>query len=150
MKAKATTPQALREANRNRQRLKRYRDASKLHSGFVSAGGSNRVLDRQFRLVARKVYHCYLNDTLKSPMACNAKPAYFSKPAVNVYFGANVSEDGDTVERAVYGFGSGRKSIGLDPRTKQMHPMFSEMLDLMDIAMEMVRRNPRWRRQMKG
>ena len=121
MRAKATTSPAIRTANRNRQRIKRYQ----LHSDFVSAGSRKRVLDRHLKLVARKVYYCYLKDELKSPMGCNAKPVYFSKPAVNVYFGANVSEDGDTVERAAYGFRSGRKSIGLDPRTKQIHPMFS-------------------------
>lgn len=90
----------------------------------------------------------YLRDMLKAPMACDAKPAFFSKPSVNVYFGTNKRDNGTTMERASYGFGKGRGSIGLNPVTMTIYPPFESLLQLMDKVTKVVRENPEWNLQL--
>ena len=90
----------------------------------------------------------YLRDMLKAPMACDAKPAFFSKPSVNVYFGTNKRDNGTTMERASYGFGKGRGSIGLNPVTMTIYPPFESLLQLMDKVTKVVRENPQWNLQL--
>jgi hypothetical protein len=133
---------------RNWKRISRYRKDNVLHSGFAKVGESRRTIKRILHKCAKEIHRNYFRDDLKAPMGNKAKPAFLSKPSVNVYFGTNLEDKGTTMQRASYGFGSGRGSIGLNPLTMRIHPLFEEMLKLMDHTTRIVRRNPRWNKQM--
>ena len=84
----------------------------------------------------------YLRDELKSPFGCNAKPAFVSKPSLNLYFGMNVrgnDEDDFVMERTAYAIGTGINSIGLDPRTLRINPFFPRLVDLTKSIQNLVR-----------
>lgn len=84
----------------------------------------------------------YLRDELKSPFGCNAKPAFVSKPSVNLYFGMNVqgnNVDDFVMERTAYAVGTGINSIGLDPRTLRINPFFPRLVDLTKSIQNLVR-----------
>ena len=108
--------------NRDYVRKHRYRTESKLRSGFVTLGRRKQTFKRLLYNCSLEIRKQYLKDELKAPMACKAKPAFFSKPSVNVYFGTNKSNNGGTMQRSSYGFGKGRGSIGLNPATMTIHP----------------------------
>jgi hypothetical protein len=134
--------------NRDYVRKHRYRTESKLRSGFVTLGRRKQTFKRLLYNCSLEIRKQYLKDELKAPMACKAKPAFFSKPSVNVYFGTNKSNNGGTMQRSSYGFGKGRGSIGLNPVTMSIHPPFENMLKLMDHVTKVVRESPRWNTQL--
>ena len=112
--------------NRDYVRKHRYRMESKLRSCFVTLGRRKQTLKRLLYHCSLEIRRQYLKDDLKAPMACKAKPAFFSKPSVNVYFGTNQCNNGATMQRSSYGFGKGRGSIGLNPETMTIHPPLRE------------------------
>ena len=134
--------------DRNNQRKTYFRKQSKLRSAFVTLGGRKKTFKRLLYNCSLEIRLQYLKDELKAPMACKAKPAFFSKPSVNVYFGTNKCNNGITMQRASYGFGKGRGSIGLNPLTMTIHPPFENMLKLMDHVTKVVRESPRWSTQL--
>ena len=121
---------------------------SKLRSCFVTLGRRKQTLKRLLYHCSLEIRRQYLKDDLKAPMACKAKPAFFSKPSVNVYFGTNQCNNGATMQRSSYGFGKGRGSIGLNPETMTIHPPFENMLRLMDHVTKVVRETTRWNNQL--
>ena len=130
--------------NRNKQRIFFFRKRLLLHSGFVRLGNRKKTFKRLLYHCSLEIRNKYFKDQLKAPMACEAKPAFFSKPSVNFYFGTNTRNYGSTMQRTAYGFGKGRGSIGLNPFTTTIHPPFEKMLCLMDHVTKILRENPRW------
>ena len=51
---------------------------------------------------------------------------------------------------ASYSFGKGRGSIGLNPNTMKIHPIFDKLLIALDIVNQEIKRYPRWSQQMNG
>jgi len=135
-------------ADRNKQRICSFRKRCMLNSAFVTLGNKKRTFKRLLYLCSLEIRKFYWRDESKAPISCKAKPAFFSKPSVNVYFGTNASNNGDTMLRASYGFGKGRGSIGLNPFTMRIHTPFEKMLCLMDHVTKVVRDNPRWDNQL--
>lgn len=78
---------------------------------------------------------------MKSPFACSAKPAFVSRPSVNLYFGTNigVANDGLTIRRTAYAVGSGVASIGLDPRENRIFSIFNRLSQLVSSLVEVIR-----------
>ena len=139
-----------RKANRNRKRISRYHQERKLHSRLVRTKGRRRRLKELLHDCAKQIKDNYFIDDLKAPMNNKAKPAFFSKPSVNIYFGNNQKENGLVVSRASCGFGSGKASIGLDPRTMRIHSPFGKSLDLTDLVTRAVKEEKAWAERMKG
>lgn len=70
-----------------------------------------------------------------------ARPAFISKPSLNVYFGKNLQHLNDEFEmqRTAYGTGSGTNSIGLDQRTMRIYAIFPELHNLIRLVVEVVK-----------
>ena len=128
--------------------LKRSRRG--FHSGFIRCRKDNKSIKRNLYKLCHSVWHHYLQDDLKAPMNNGACPAHFSKPATNIYFAVNKNDDGENMEVASYGFGSGGRSIGLNPRTMKIHPTNAVVVKLMEKVTQWVKKFPRWADQMNG
>jgi hypothetical protein len=89
-------------------------------------------------LVAFK--HCFQDNT-KAPMGNAAKPAMFSRPSLDVYFGVNEAEGSinETVMCSACGVCSGTSSLGLNPKTYCIHSTPPEIIKLMDTVTQAVR-----------
>ena len=76
----------------------------------------------------------------------DAKPALLSTPAFNIYFGTNSSKNHTTLKRPAYGFGTGSSTIGLNPRTMRIHPIFPTMATVITKITDVVaKQRPEWR-----
>ncbi len=148
----------------------------KLHSGFIGYSAVDRTIKRNIKELALQCWK-HARDDLKCPMAQwnNADSALLSRPAFNIYFGANVgtdepksllddcdsNEDDEspprlvskpkknygfaTVNRPAYGFGTGTSSIGLNPRTMRINPIFPVMTKIMHhVAKVVMLLRPEW------
>jgi hypothetical protein len=136
------------------KRLSRARGEGQLFSKRLTLEPSKkRTVKRLLRNCARHIYNNNFADDLKAPVNCEAKSARLAPAAFNIYFGANkeTTNDPHTVRRAAYGFGSGARSIGLDPRTMRLYPFFPDLLKLKQhVLTEMVVKDPAWKHAMGG
>ena len=132
------------------QRKKRFKDNFLLYSDFVTTKTDRRTIKKVLYRIAWLIWYNYIHDDLKAPLNNKAKPAFFSKPAVNFYIALNKQRTATGVRVASYSFGKGRGSIGLDPRTMKIQPVFEELLHALDIVNKEIKRHPRWLQQMKG
>ena len=143
-------PATKQELANNRQRVCRMRKKGKLYSRFIKYKRNNRKIFRLLHKVTTEILLKHMKDDLKAPYGNRAAPAFFSRPATNVYFAANKEERKDAMVVAAYGNGTGQSSIGLHPKTHKTHPFFGSMLDLVDAVTELVRKHPRYGPMMEG
>ena len=73
-----------------------------------------------------------------------AKPALFSKPSYDIYFGLNLEMTNSVMNRTAYAVGPGTSSIGLDPREVKTYSCFPEMVQILQQATQIVRADGRW------
>jgi hypothetical protein len=132
------------------RKLLRYQSQGKLLSRNL--GKQSNSMEILLGKCARMIFNHHFQDDLKAPVNNEARSAKLAPAAFNVYFGANTSEtdNPNTVKRAAYAFGSGATSIGLDPRTMRLNPLFPDLIELAKKATEIVNRDPLWRKAMGG
>ena len=117
------------------------------HSTMIPYSSIGRTITRNLSGLAKECW-AYKQDDLKCPMWQwnDAKPALLSVPAFNIYFGANVAKTRNTLERPAYGFGTGSSTIGLNPRTMRINPIFPTMAKFMaKITDVMEKQRPEWK-----
>ena len=79
----------------------------------------------------------------------DAHSAMLAKAAFNIFFGCNVGvveeRDNTTMKRPAYGFGSGSNTIGLNPRTLRINPIFPLMSTMIHHITKVVKTKlPEW------
>ena len=152
-------PQSASESyDTNSKRCRRFQKSGRLHSKKIiySSNKNDVATDKRnvqnlLRQCAEKIIDAYFQDDTKAPMNNGVKPALFAKPSFNIYFGDNVG-NGDgvtTLDRAAYATGTGASSIGLNPETMKIYPVFPELRKLMRLASKIVKRESKvWKKEM--
>lgn len=123
-----------------RSRLSRWRRRGKFHSKMLTYPRNSQTLPNLLWKCSNIVWTCYAKDDLKAPQNNGPKPAMLSKPSVNVYFGTNVSDNGNSFTRTAYGVGSGVSSIGLNPKTMTINAIFPELSEVVEIVSNRVKK----------
>jgi hypothetical protein len=132
------------------RKLLRYQNQGKIFS--TNLGKQTDTVEKLLGKCARMIFTKHFQDDLKAPVNNVPRSAKLAPAAFNVYFGANTSKTNNpnTVKRAAYAFGSGATSIGLDPRTMRLNPLFPDLIKLAKKATEIVNRDPHRRKAMGG
>ena len=141
-----------RESSKNSSRIHRHRASGSLHSKRIPYDKDKRTIHGILKRCVKTINEGYVQDDTKAPLGNNAKPAFLSKPSVNIYFGCNTKKGtkSNSVFRTAYAVGSGTSSIGLDPETMRIYPAFPDLLKLLKEATRLVKsHSAEWREIMK-
>ena len=134
------------------RKSKRKKMVRKLFSKNVAYVKGQRNLRRNLLPRIAKEAWIHAKDDMKAPFHMRAKPAMFSKPALNIYFGTNANKlCAKSVKRTAYGFGSGTSTIGLDPKTVRINPFTRDLAEASRVITNIVANtNPQRAKMLKG
>ena len=139
-----------------RSRLWRIRNKGLFFTKRIEYGREGRSYGRTQKRLLKScctiIHKKYFHDDLKSPMNNRPKSAMFARPSLNIYFGVNkkMNNNKQSVTRTSYGMGSGKSTIGLNPRTMRVYNMFDELTELRRHAERSVRDDGQWNDAMKN